>query len=330
VTHIRDSQATSVPGVELEAVACPLRCAGDDELVVTGTDRISNLPGDYQVVRCRSCGLMRTSPRPTAATIGFYYPDTYGPYVGTQIAPESGQRLGELKRLIVAAGRRLFDIKAHDIPPLPPGRMLEVGCASGSYMHKMSQEGWQVEGVEFSPKAAEAARALGFVVDVGAVETINKPSERYDLIVGWMVLEHLHDPIASLRKFARWTRPGGMLAISVPDAGAAEFRWFGSKWYALQVPNHLFHFDEATLTKVLEAGGWRPVRFQRHRTISNVVASAGYWAYDRGHRRIGRWMIDFPERGGRLGSALLYPVSLAMAVAGQTGRMTVWAERLPK
>lgn len=330
MTDIRDFDGAAVPGVELETVGCPLGCPAGDEPVVTGTDRISNLPGDYRVVRCRGCGLMRTSPRPTADTIGFYYPDTYGPYMGTQVAPEGEGRGRGLKQRIVAAGRRVFDIKAHDIPPLPPGRMLEVGCASGSYMHKMRGEGWEVEGIEFSPKAAEAARALGFAVDVGAVETIDKPAGRYDLVVGWMVLEHLHDPIGSLRKFARWTRPGGMLALSVPDAGAAEFRWFGSRWYALQVPNHLFHFDEATLTKALEAGGWRAVRFQRHRTVSNVVASAGYWAYDRGHRRVGQWLIDFPERGGRLGSALLYPVALAMAAAGQTGRMTVWAERLPE
>src|SRR3546814_19345766 len=59
-----------------------------------------------------------------------------------------------------------------------------------------------------------------------------------DLIVGWMVLEHLHQPLAVLRKLRRWIQPDGWLVLSVPDAGSLEFRVFGDRWYALQLPTH--------------------------------------------------------------------------------------------
>ncbi|MCG7928200.1 MAG: class I SAM-dependent methyltransferase, partial [Candidatus Thiodiazotropha taylori] len=65
--------------VELESKPCPLGCSPADEKVLTGHDRINNLPGEFDVVRCGNCGLLRTDPRPTPTSIGFYYPDDYSP-----------------------------------------------------------------------------------------------------------------------------------------------------------------------------------------------------------------------------------------------------------
>jgi SAM-dependent methyltransferase len=312
--------------VLLEDSVCPLGCTAGDETVLTGRDRLADLPGEYRVVRCRGCGLLRTSPRPTPETIGFYYPADYGPYVGTRLG-EASAGPGRFVRL----AKRLLDVRAQAVPPLPPGRMLEIGCASGAYLRAMADAGWAVEGIEFSPDAAAAARQAGLDVAVGAIETVDKPEGRYDLIVGWMVLEHLHDPAGGLRKLARWAKPGAVLAFSVPDAGAATaVRLFGARWYDLHLPNHLFHYDRKTLARLLEANGWRVDRIVGHRTAANIVASLGYWLADKGWRRLGQRLIDFPERGGRLGALALYPAALVMAALGQTGRMTVWARHTPE
>jgi 2-polyprenyl-3-methyl-5-hydroxy-6-metoxy-1,4-benzoquinol methylase len=310
--------------VELEESSCPIGCHEGQDIVFTGHDRISGIPGEYPVVRCRGCGLMRTSPRPTPDTIGFYYPADYGPYVGTSVAASAPQGSG-LMRL----ARRLFDLKAHSTPPLPPGRMLEIGCASGSYLRDMLAQGWDAEGIEFSPVAAAAARESGLDVETGAIETLDKPAGRYDLIAGWMVLEHLHDPAGGLRKLARWAKPDGVLAFSVPDAGAAAAKLFASRWYDLHLPNHLYHFDRRNLTRLLEANGWQVERIVHQRTLGNVLGSAGYWLTDKGWSRLGRRLIDIPERGGRLTTLAFFPLAWAMAALGQTGRMTVWARRKP-
>lgn len=309
--------------VELEEVGCPLCPSAPHHLLLVGRDRLMDLPGTFPVVQCRECGLARTSPRPTQSTIGYYYPADYGPYRETAVEPtSSGQGLrARALRLVKCA----LDTRATSIPPMPPGRMLEIGCASGSYLCKMASEGWQVEGIEFSAEAAAAARALGLPVETGAIETIDRPDASFDLIVGWMVLEHLHDPVGSLRKLARWIRPGGRLALSVPNGGAAECRIFKDRWYALQLPTHLFHFDPPSLTAVLKAGGWKVERVLHQRSLANLMASTGYWLSDIGWARLGQRLIDFPEKGGRVGALLTFPFAWALAVFGQTGRMTVWA-----
>lgn len=306
--------------MEIEAVRCPIGCDEGDDFVLEGSDQLQGLPGTFTVVRCRSCGLMRTSPRPTSRSIGPYYPDDYGPYVGTKERPANDG-------VFIEALRRLVGSNAQALPPLPPGRALEVGCASGSFLQHMSDRRWEVEGVEFSESAAAASRALGFRVHAGSLEDAPDPAEPFDLCVGWMVLEHLHDPVAALRKLRRWTRPNGWLAVSVPNAGSAEFRIFGSNWYMLHLPNHLFHLDPASASRLLEAGGWKVRRVIHQRSVASLLGSVGFALRAKGRAsRLADRLISYPSSPGWLHRILL-PLSWMLAMLGQTGRMTIWARR---
>lgn len=314
------------PEVKLEQTPCPLGCPAGNDTVLLGRDRMHNLPGEFTVVKCRTCGLMRTNPRPTPETMGFYYPDDYGPYHGTRVgrAKLSDDVLPAWKRLAL----RIFRFNTQCLPILPPGRMLEIGCASGSFLHRMAREGWEAEGLEFSEKAAESARSLGHIVHTGSLEKALEPAKSYDMVVGWMVLEHLHDPVPALQKLHRWTRPGGWLVVSVPDAGALEFRIFKDAWYALHLPNHLYHYTPRTLKMVLEKGGWQMERIFHQRILNNLIASIGHVLQDKQCApRLARRLIDFPRRPG-LKQVLLYPLACLLAAFGQTGRMTVWARRI--
>lgn len=66
--------------VETEHSPCPLCGRTDGPEVVRGGDRELGLPGEFRVIRCPGCRLMRTDPRPTLETMSFYYPDAYAPY----------------------------------------------------------------------------------------------------------------------------------------------------------------------------------------------------------------------------------------------------------
>jgi 2-polyprenyl-3-methyl-5-hydroxy-6-metoxy-1,4-benzoquinol methylase len=312
--------------IHLEEVACPLCCPKNDEIILTGRDLLHDLPGEYTVVKCRTCGLMRTNPRPTPETIGFYYPADYGPYLGTRVQQTAPKRTSIIKKLLKPAVKQLFKFNTNALPSLSPGRLLEVGCASGAFLHHMSAQGWQVEGVEFSVKAAQSATQLGYSVHAGPLETAPEPRQPLDLIVGWMVLEHLHDPIGGLNKLREWAKPGAWLVLSVPNAASLEFRFFKDKWYALQMPTHLYHFTPETLGRVLQSGGWTLEKVHHQRVLSNLIGSIGYVLRDKGFTSLGQKLIDFPESSGYWVYAL-YPLALLFGAFGQTGRMTVWARK---
>ncbi len=259
--------------------------------------------------------------------MSLYYPDDYGPHLGTRIVDELVDRRPAWRRHVSRVAERWMNTNADRIPPVPPGRLLEIGCASGSYLHKMSKAGWAVEGIELSRLAAERALLSGHKVHVGTVESAPDPTQRFDLVVGWMVLEHLHDPVRALQRIHDWTNPGGWLVASVPNADCWEFRVFGSTWYALHLPNHLWHPTKETLRMVLEQGGWKLQRVFFHRDVRNVLGSLGYVLEDRGwFPRVGAWLKAFPGRGGRL-SQILFPPAWLLAFLGQTGYMTTWARR---
>jgi 2-polyprenyl-3-methyl-5-hydroxy-6-metoxy-1,4-benzoquinol methylase len=284
-----------VPSVTLEDRDCPLGCARDDDFILKGRDRLNNLPGDFTVVRCRACGLLRTNPRPTLETMGYYYPEQYSPFEGTKIREvTSPVQYPRLKKLT----QRIFKFNTIILPPQPPGRMLEAGCASGSFLHYMAHRGWEVEGVEPSKAAAQNARHMGYKVFEGSIELKPDTADLFDLIVGWMVLEHLHEPVVVLRKFQAWLKPGGWLVLSVPDAGGMEFGLFKNKWYDLHLPNHLYHFTAQTIRLILRKTGWNVQKIFHQRILTNLVASLGYFL---SARILSDWK--------------------------QTGRMTVWARK---
>jgi len=316
----------AAPGVALEDSACPLHCPPGDVPVLTGRDLIHGLPGEYTIVRCRTCGLMRTNPRPTPEAMGFYYPDDYGPYMGTQVAPDAPRRkrYAGLRKAI----SRLFEFNTSRMPPMATGRMLEIGCASGAFLHEMAKKGWQVEGIEFSKTAGAAAARLGYTVHVGTVEDAPAPAQPFDLVVGWMVLEHLHQPMMALEKLRAWTKPNGWLVLAIPNAGSWDRAVFKDKWYALHLPNHLYHYTKKTIGLVLAATGWRLDRVHFQRTLVDPVASLGYVLRERGMREVGETLLRFPEYPGYWMYGL-YPLAVIAAALGQTGRMTIWARNSP-
>jgi 2-polyprenyl-3-methyl-5-hydroxy-6-metoxy-1,4-benzoquinol methylase len=258
--------------------------------------------------------------------MGRYYPDDYGPYLGTRVpaAGAAGGGRGVLRR----AYRAIFRYRSDDLPPLPPGRLLEIGCASGAFLRRMAGEGWAVSGVEFSASAAASARAAGLDVHAGAVEDAPPPPGELDLVVGWMVLEHLHRPVEVLARLAAWSRPGAWLALSVPNAASADLALFGDCAYALQLPTHLYHFTPETLAQVLARGGWRVERVLQQRTLANWFGGLALALEARG------WLPGLAAglrrlaTRPRLSAPLLYPLSCLAAALGQTGRMTVWARRV--
>ena len=301
-------------------------CSENDEKVLTGRDRIHDLPGDFHLVRCRTCGLMRTNPRPTPESIGFYYPQDYAPYHSPPSAPRQRKPL-DFRRRLRARYRRWLGLEdAHALPLNAPGRLLEIGCANGSFLMEARARGWSVRGIEFSTEAAASARKAGLDVVSAPIEKVPPPAEPYDIIVGWMVFEHVHRPQEVFRMLHAWVRADGWLTLSVPDAGAAEFRWFKQRWYALHLPNHMTHFTASTAKALLAKSGWKVEHIIWHQNPNNLLHCIRYWALDHDRQWLATLMQDMVN--GKRWQWLHERLRKWMAITHQSGRMTLWARRV--
>lgn len=302
-----------------EAVPCPIGCPPSDEHVLFGVDRLYGLPGEFRVVRCNSCGLMRTSPRPSEVSIGNYYPAAYEPH---QVVSRGLRQHDAFSRWLKRYRPRW--LRNRHIPSIVPGRLLEVGCGSGRYLAEMKESDWLVKGVETSPRAAAAARGLGFEVHCGPLRTVPPDWKPFELVTAWMAVEHLHDPVSDLARLREVISDRGWLVLSVPDAGGRlGFRLFGTYWYALSLPTHLFHYTPTTIARVLEAAGWRPEKIYWQHDATDFFMSLHYWFLE--HRLVSlAGLCD--KIAHRRGNPLVAGIAVLFGAFHCSGRMVVWAQ----
>jgi SAM-dependent methyltransferase len=229
---------------------CLLCGSSHRTLVVEAPDIQSGLV--FAVVCCQDCGLCYTNPRPSQQTIGQFYPTQYRPH-------RAGRKPGQ---------RRKHIYREHQPLPLHgQGRLLDVGCGAGKFLYAMHCAGWQVTGIDASAAAVDTVRrSLGLRAFQGTLPHNELQDASLDLITMMHSLEHVHQPLEVLRAAFRLLVPGGKLVVAVPNIDSLAFRWFGSKWYALDLPRHLTHFTPRTLTLMVEDAGFDagPVEMLQH------------------------------------------------------------------
>jgi SAM-dependent methyltransferase len=244
---------------DFEIGNCTLCGASGASLVYRNCrDRRHWLPGRFDLVRCRDCGLVRTDPRPSVGSIAEFYPPSYVSFAAE--VPSTSAWYAVLRSVVRLPYVLRYGSADPWFRPSDTNRLLDVGCGTGVYLQAMGNLGWSVRGVE--PDAAAAARAaerLGVQPDrifVGRVEDADFPPETFDLVTMAHVLEHLHHPRGVLERIRRWLRPGGMIRLWLPNFESIESRVFRKLWFGLDVPRHLYHFGPHTIRATLETVGF--------------------------------------------------------------------------
>ncbi|HVM40363.1 MAG TPA: class I SAM-dependent methyltransferase [Acidimicrobiia bacterium] len=273
-----------------EVAVCPVCDSASASSLGATRDRIHDLPGEFGLLRCDECGLVRLSPRPVKEGIGYYYPaDYYDLFYPADGGGDGGvdgwlgrlrRRIGAHLRAVVldawgyptAEARRLHRLARPLVVPwyrsrvffgnrgvprwVEGGRALDVGCASGAFLACLKYYGWEVAGVEPDERmAGEVSERLDCPVFPGEVTEAPFADGSFDLVHLRDVVEHMYDPVASIRAAAALVKPGGEMFVETPNADGVGARQCGPYWYAWESPRHLHLFTPSTLRRVLEEAG---------------------------------------------------------------------------
>jgi len=140
---------------------------------------------------------------------------------------------------------------------LERGRLVDVGCGNGKFLARMRALGWDVFGVEPDPQAAQIGReAYGLTIYSGTLEDSSFSLESFDAVTMAHVIEHLTDPLSTLKAARRILKKGGYLLIHTPNLSSLGHRWFGHHWRGLEPPRHLFLFSPTALLKIVRMAGF--------------------------------------------------------------------------
>lgn len=314
--------------------SCPV-CSGKQfSSLFMARDYITDL--FFNVARCAACRLVQVHPRPASDELGRFYPELYygdQPFFYERV--DASSRFRQVSR----------QVKAGD-------RVLDVGCGRGLVLAKLRERGCAVVGTELSAHSSKYAREqLGLEILQKNLGDCAFPDNAFDCITLFHSLEHLPDPLDELRELHRIVKPGGRILVEVPRFDSFYSKIFRDKWFHLDVPRHLYHFEDDTLMPLLEKGGFEVIEVKKYdfmydsfgavQSLLNCVCSEFNLLNDLNTKR--KSIGDLFRAGTRrqkadvvmslAGQVILYPmfVLLAFVLAPFNigGTLRVWARKRP-
>jgi 2-polyprenyl-3-methyl-5-hydroxy-6-metoxy-1,4-benzoquinol methylase len=209
---------------------------------------------DFHICECLNCGLSYTMPRPNKEKIGEYYKSE-------EYYSHQENKKGFIPRLYESVKKVNLKHKYNlATQGLNVGKMLDIGCGVGDFLHTAEEHGWTCTGVEPSEDAKAIAKTKTKANIINSEDMEKIPDATFDLITMWHVLEHVDDLKWQIEQLHRLTKTKGRIVIAVPNYKSYDAQYYKELWAAYDVPRHLSHFNKNVLTKIFKSKNLELVR----------------------------------------------------------------------
>jgi SAM-dependent methyltransferase len=159
----------------------------------------------------------------------------------------------------------------------------------GSFWNAARREGWDAYGCDIGTALIAAAREFwktDRLFAATAAELVQRHPGYFDVVNSSQVFEHLCDPKRTAQELHTILKPGGVLALDVPNLGTWGERV--RKGFVLDVPAHFTYFSPQSIRQLLESSGYQVL---------------GVWSGSAAMRLVSRVVRD-PNVAGRLAAGL--------------------------
>ena len=213
----------------------------------------------FMILECKDCGLLYTTPRPNKDEIGKYYQsDKYYSHQENKegFIPKVYEKVKSINL------KNKYKIATEKTTR---GKILDIGCGVGDFLHTMEQQGWECTGVEPSEDAKAIAKKRIKAQLLPSEEQENLSDGSFDVITMWHVLEHVDALRWQIQQLYRLCKPGGRIIIALPNYKSYDGQYYKAAWAAYDVPRHLNHFNEETIVKIFEESHLKHIKTEKLR-----------------------------------------------------------------
>lgn len=227
------------------AVTCPL-CSAETHQTLATRGRANE---DLHTVICTSCGLVFTSPIPTAEEVAEYYAKDYRLTYKGVAQPK--------KKHVYRAGRRALGRLPLVQELVSPGAtVIDVGSGGGEFVYLLQRLGYDVSGIEPDEGyGGYAIQEYGVNIQIGPFDAEMIAPQSVELVTANHVVEHLRDPLTVFNGVHRGLRPGGFFVVEVPNVEAL-YHAPSNKWHFA----HIFNFNPETMENMGRKAGFDVLR----------------------------------------------------------------------
>ena len=236
------------------------------------------------VVHCQECHLEFVNPLPTIETMQENYQrEMTGNETGTGI--HSNYILERQKRF--KSFSKLHNSRLSLIERLYPkkGNLLDIGCGAGFFLNSAKERGWNCYGMEILfeyVKFAQENFALENIHLESLDESITFEPNTFDVITLWDLIEHLRNPIESLKNIYQIMKPGGLLVMWTPNVKNSIF--LKEKWIGYRILQHFYFFSEESLTNLLEKVGFKIISVNTNKAKKGLLELKGFKPFDKSEK----------------------------------------------
>ncbi len=206
----------------------------------------------YRVVACEQCDFIYQDPILNENGMQALYQDWIDNAQSLHKKQSAKSKLYRQYAGQVHTLTRLFDQRPGQV------RVLDFGMGWGYWCRMAQAHGFDVTGYELSPQRSQHARAMGIQV----VDKLPGTGAHFDYIHANQVLEHLPDPLQTLKDLCARLAPGGVVCIRVPDGrGVADIlarHGWSPQLDAVHPLEHINCFTRKTLTGMATRAGLTP------------------------------------------------------------------------
>lgn len=241
---------------------CPSCLSPEQEPHLTVKDKAySKL--DFTLVRCKSCSLVYTEPRPTEDQNGSYYESA------DYISHTNSTRgiIGFLYKWArgINLKRKIKVLQKH----CSGKRVLDVGCGIGFFPKAANEAGFSAMGLEPDTDALKFAKENNKIEAYGLDHLKAIEPDSFDTVTMWHVLEHVYHLNGQLKDITITIKPGGLFIIALPNYNSCDGQFYGADWAGYDVPRHLYHFEESTVKSLINGFGFElidvlPMKFDAY------------------------------------------------------------------
>jgi SAM-dependent methyltransferase len=174
----------------------------------------------------------------------------------------------------------------------PTDRVIDLGCGTGRHVLELSKTPSDIIGADISRTDIRAGRYLLEIMrrrdEVKArVHWLQTAGERlpfkdgaFDRVICTETLEHVDDEHVLARELARVLKPGGILAISVPDTYSEKIFWKLSKNYRTHAGGHVRIFGRSEIVELMRTSGLEPYAVRYRHSLETVywLSHVAFWS----------------------------------------------------